>query len=333
VRALFLIGTILLIISNNPLAQGATPSSSGVTAEELAEVKQNKTRNKIWGNLLVWYQDARKLAVTTQQSLNGISDMAWASYKQLAAIEQVAKKAQVVYENIESMDWKTMAKNPEKLIIYTEEQVFQKSDQLFFQDIPAFKQSSKELNDARINMQTILKSNVSGSKNLITQSYKVSRDIADATGKAAVVAYANTVGMLSPAGSGEWKKESARKAAQTHSRLVAVTAQATLKTEATALQTETQQAVLAGGLRKAQQDDQNPAGISEANKVNARNALITTVEKHDIVGNSVTTFSYMLLSELKTFDQQVVEKTLLMNGLVQLSEAMIEARKNAEEKK
>lgn len=324
---------IIWFLCYSATAQGVMPTNEQ-SVKEIAELDQKSTRKKIWGNMLAWYQSARGMATSSLETLDGISNMAYASYKQLAAIEQVARKATLVYDNISDIDkWKELIKDPEKLIIYTEEQVFQNSDKLFLEDVPYFVKTKDDLDKARRNLQDDVNRVGKDGVELLKETGALSKKVAEETSKLATAAYLNTVGMIAPGSSITSKINEMSNNSKVNAKFVSSVAEAAAKTQATDIQLETQAEILDKSATINQKEQLSPQKQSKENKENARNSVLLAIQEHDIVGTTINTLSYQLLQELTDIDYKIVSSQLLSDGILSFSQELKRHRDEAEKKR
>ena len=132
--------------------------TDGWKAEDEVQVDQKNKDKKIWTNLLAVYDNTRKIADGSLTIMSRVSDFAWAAEKNLQTIERIATRAHTIWNNIERLKQfnvfskssnksffvriKDLATGYVKVVEYTEEDIFQQSDSLFYNDIPDYKTSS-----------------------------------------------------------------------------------------------------------------------------------------------------------------------------------------------
>lgn len=120
----------------------ADPSVSGsFTAGDAASNKQSL--RKIWGNFLAGYQQARNTAKGVVRQMQLTASLANSLEQNLQAWERVSKQTEAV---LHADIWDS---NPITVIENLEENVFQKTDELLYYQIPNAKRSSAQLNSQR----------------------------------------------------------------------------------------------------------------------------------------------------------------------------------------
>jgi hypothetical protein len=136
-----MISIIILAISGFSLEM----PQKDLSVADMADPKQDKAERKIWINILQTYGQWRKTARTLLEDINSVCDLAWATQRQLNAIETVAGRIQSIAENIDKYKFTNLI----QLVKDIEEGVFQQTDLILFNDIPDISDKYKELIIAR----------------------------------------------------------------------------------------------------------------------------------------------------------------------------------------
>lgn len=300
-RALLL---IILIVFTGSIQAGDGPTDQ-VNAQDLADPKLKSFDKRIWQNLLKYYVHARQIARSSLNELETVKDFAWSSYRYLYAIERAANRAQLVWDNIKNFK----AENPLDAVIYLEEDVFQKSDLLFYNDIPQMKLQRKRLAASRDKIRNRAADHLTSLNELLPDGMKFqkkylrlmeinstdTKTLSDTTDKDVVF---NT-SVLSQA-----------------SRQIAAT-------EVTDEFSDNQGAILESTIKNAANDGtSDPLHQSEMAKINERNNLILSLQENMYLTDAVKTGSFFLLDKVKRHSDELAQKQSILFVLEDFSDRL-----------
>ncbi len=129
--------TSILVIS----ASGDPGVSGNVTLADHADTK--KAVKKVWGNLLAGYQQARNAAKSMVRQMQLTASVANSMEENLHAWEMVAKRTEAV---LKADIWD---ENPIEFIEKLEENLFEQTDKILYDNIPNAKKSSEAFTKSR----------------------------------------------------------------------------------------------------------------------------------------------------------------------------------------
>jgi hypothetical protein len=330
-----IVGIIVILLLSISTTHAVVPTDEWKAEDELQVDQKNKDK-KIWKNMLAVYDGARKIAKGSLEIMENVSKYAYTAQKYLNAIERTATRAQIIWSNIKDIKQfveftdgdkkKSFFKRVKDLhgrivdvIEYTEEDIFQQSDALFYQDIPSLKQARKEMYEQQ---QRLLDS----PKEVIDRLRKNARDFDGYEKK-----YAKLAAVGSTDGS---VYSNANAAVKRHmiSQGDAINAIAIADQRAMDIDNDAAAAVLS--LHSAENDSAlNTADLTKNAMIAERNKLVLYLKEHDVMHDAVRTSAQLLLSKIVPVDQRIAEKTSFIGVAERFSDALIEQKaKDAAEK-
>jgi hypothetical protein len=288
---------IMTLIATMPLAY-ETPTKD-VKAEDMVDPQLARMDKKVWQNLLQVYANIRMVAKTTLKDMQAVSNFAWSAQRQLQAVENAANKIEQIYTNIKGY----RGDNVIDFITYTEEKVFQQTDQLVYYDIPNIQQCNKNLLSNRDEIASL------------------GKDQAKALAKASVKSY-------------EWFEKTffyAQKQAQADPRMANSESPGPARAVAEMTGTIVSENIAGADIRNQNQQNQGAmlsavVGVSGGNggdvplslqaqigKDNNRNNLILTLQENDLQNSAIQTGGWYLMLKARQLDKNIVNKALLVS--------------------
>jgi len=299
--AIFIIVLIVSVLG----VRAADGPTDQVNAKDYVDPKLPSFDKRIWQNLLKYYVHARQIARSSLNELETVKDFAWSSYRYLYAIERAANRAQLIWENVKNFK----AENPIDAIIYLEEDVFQKSDLLFLNDVPQMKIQRQKLAESRDAIRNRGSNHLSALNELLPDGMKFQKKylrlmeinstdektLSDTTDPDVVF---NT-SVLSQA-----------------SRQIAAT-------EVTDEFSDNQSAILESTIKNAANDGtSDPLHQSEMTKINERNNLILSLQENVYLTDAVKIGSFFLLDKVKRHSDGLAQKQALLFVLEDFSDRL-----------
>ena len=295
---------LLCLLSGISAADGPTDK---VKPQDYADPKLKKFDKRIWQNLLKYYVHARQIARSTLDELESVKDFCWSSYRYLYAIERAANRAQLVWDNIRNFS----AENPVDAIIYLEEDVFQKSDLLFKNDIPALKERRKDLADSRDAIRNRGAGHLLALNNLLPDGLKFQKK------------FIRLLEINSPDAS--MLSDTTDKDMNFHAVVLSQSARQIASTDASDEFSENQSAILESTIKNATNNGtSDPLHQSEMTKISERNALILSLQENAYLTDGVKIGSYFLLEKVKRHSDELAQKQVLFFVLEDFSDKLIE---------
>ena len=145
---------IFVFSLNITLAAGTYEApTEGYDIKDDMETDQKSRDKKIWQNLLQVYLGFRQIAENSLKICESVVDWAWSAHKYMAAVENLAGHAQVLWKNIKetgSFKWYDVV----GIIEHLEEGIFQISDYMLEYDVKNIKESRKRLAQSRVKLFT-----------------------------------------------------------------------------------------------------------------------------------------------------------------------------------
>jgi len=297
---------LLLILLVVPTVFSADAPTNSVNAKDYVDPKLPAFDKKIWQNLLKYYAHARQIASSTLKEVECVQDFCWSSYRYLYAIERAANRAKLVWDNISNFK----AENPIDAVIYLEEDVFQKSDMLFYNDIPRIKSSQEKLAKSRDAIRNRAAGHLEALNDLLPDGLKFQRD------------YLRLMEINSP---------DARDLADTsdcemnfHMAALSQVAKQIAATDVSNEFSDNQSAILESTIKNAANDGtSDPLHQSEYTKVDEKNAYILSLQENIQLTESIKTGAFFLLMNAKNHANRLAAKQALYCSLEQFSDRLI----------
>jgi hypothetical protein len=257
-----------------------------------------KFDNKVWQNLLLYYNHASQIAKASLKEMNAVGDFCWASYGYLYAIERASNRAQLVWDNVK----KFQLSNPVDDIIYMEEKVFQNSDMLFYYDIPAEKNARKKLADARAAIRDVSKQNASTLNDLMPDGLRFKKD------------YLRLMEMNSP--DGRLLKDTTDADIRFHVAAIGQAAQGIAAADVQNDFNDNQGAILERNIACGASNGQSePVYQSEFSKTGKRNSFLLSLQENVQLSEAIKTNAVFLLVNAKKYADAIGKKELLISQL------------------
>lgn len=289
-KAVFII--MLLLAAFSVLAlDGPTDEVKPV---DYIDPKLKSFDKRIWQNLLKYYVHARQIAKSSLNELEVVKDFAWSSYRYLNAIERAANRAQLVWDNIKNFK----AENPLDAVIYLEEDVFQKSDMLFYSDIPQMKLERERLAQSRENIRNRGANHLTSLNELLPDGMKFQK-------KYLRLMEINSTDAMTLSDTLDMDVTFNTSVLSLASRQIAAT-------EMTDEFSDNQSAMLESTIKNAANDGtSDPLHQSEMTKINERNNLILSLQENVYLTDAVKIGSFFLLDKIKRHSDELAQKQAL----------------------
>jgi len=281
------------------------------SAAEHAEPSQSKKDFKTWRNLLGYYAGARKQAKAALADLQSVSNLAWSTQKQLAAIERASQRVEFVLNNIESF----RIDNPVQVVKDLELGVFQQTDALFYSDIPALKEAnSKRIADRKV-LSGRIGDRISSLNKLSVRAYKGFRR--------SMGFYTDPIQLKN----NDFDKNDPDKMLFQHTSRSATTGLASSRLDAEKINNNSSQ--LSGLVAASTSNDVNgnPLAQSELIALNNENQYSASLEKHKYINKTVELTSWMLVRRSKYFEGVLNQNALFLKSLEGFSDELIRKKK------
>ncbi|MBN1292372.1 MAG: hypothetical protein JXB48_11080 [Candidatus Latescibacteria bacterium] len=302
---------LLVIVSFSFMIQAADGPTDKVSPQDYADPKLKKFDKRIWQNLLKYYVHARQIARSTLDELESVKDFCWSSYRYLYAIERAANRAQLVWDNVRNFK----AENPVDAIIYLEEDVFQKSDLLFKNDIPAFKERREELAESRDVIRNRAAGHLLALNNILPDGLKFQKK------------FLRLLEINSPDAS--MMNDTTDKDVNFHAAALSQSARQIASTDASDEFSDNQSAILESTIKNAANNGtSDPLHQSEMTKISERNALILSLQENTYLTDGVKIGSYFLLEKIKRHSDELAQKQALFFVLEDFSDKLNAQDKN-----
>lgn len=281
--------------------------------EDLADPRLKGMDKKVWQNLLQGYASLRGVAKSVLEDLQSVANFAWAAHKQVEAIERAAQRAQMVFESIKNFDTEMLhPKRHAELIEWTEEEIFQETDNLFYYDVPTIKQRSEELGEERRHIRNRAKGHAKALARLRKRAYEgIKKKIL----KLEHMNAADSRTLAREFQGADSKAHTLAKSEATRTMGMADGRYDNLETQGAQLASVIKGAADSEGKTDLRQQ-------ADLNRVNARNATLLSYQEHDFLGNAVRTNAWMLISRAKILDMAVTNKAAVVAGAIAFSEEL-----------
>jgi len=285
-------GLILLAAVSIVAADGPTDK---VDLQDYADPKLKAFDKRIWQNLLKYYVHARQIARSSLDELESVKDFCWSSYRYLYAIERAANRAQLIWENIKN--FKT--ENPVDAIVYLEEDVFQKSDLLFKNDIPRIKIQRQKLADSREAVRNRTANHLAALNDFLPDGLKFQKE------------YLRLMEMNSP--DVRMLEDTADKDVNFHAATLSLAARQIASTDVANEFSDNQSAILESTIRNAANNGtSDPLHQTELSKVTERNSLILSLQENAYLTDAVKVESFFLMNKVRGHSDIFAQKQALV---------------------
>ena len=266
----------------------------------------------------------------------GVSDLAWAGERVLWSVQSISQRAVLIYKNVQELGrfriWdkskgnflaqlKDAAGNVVDVIEFTEEDIFQQSDRLFYYDIPGLTDNLKGLRDKR---KELFSSVGDLAVTILGDIDGVSTALGNRRGKYITLSSAS-------AGDSVIEGSSAPEVAR---HLVArdQANQNLALSDERSYDYENQELRMQLVISDAADDSsgQTPSRQVQTTLVNTRNGLVLRVKQHELQRDKVRVNSHLLLARASHLNQRVVDKLAQVNLMGRMSDSLIAMKNRGE---
>lgn len=287
------------------IAFSADGPTDEVNAEDYVDPKLKAFDKRVWQNLLKYYVHARQIARGTLEELESVKDFCWSSYRYLYAIERAANRAKLVWDNVKNFK----AENPVDAIIYLEEDVFQKSDLLLKNDIPAIKRQRERLTQSRNAIRNRAGNHLAALNDMLPDGLRFEKN------------YLRLLEINSP--DARMLQDDSDKEVNLHA---AALAQASKQIAAGEIRNEfadNQSAMLESTIKNADNNGvSDPLHQSEFSKVGERNSFILSLQENVQLTDAVKTDAFFLMLHAKKFAGRLAARQALFFAMEDFSDEL-----------
>lgn len=304
--------SLFIILLAVPILFAADGPTNSVDAKDYVDPKLPAFDKRVWQNLLKYYTHARQIAASTLKEVECVQDFCWSSYRYLYSIERVANRAKLVWNNVSNFK----AENPIDAIVYLEEDVFQKSDILFFNDIPQFKESRRNLARSRDVVRNRLAGNVQAINDLLPDGLKFQKD------------YLRLMEINSP--DSRALEDTSDGEVNFHMAALAQASKQIASTDVSNEFSDNQSAILESTIKNAANDGtSDPLHQTEYSKVDEKNTYILSLQEDIQLAENIKTGAFFLMSNIKGHSNRLAAKQALYNSLEKFSDRLLQQKENA----
>ena len=262
---------------------------------------------RIWQNLLKYYKQARDIAKATLDEMDNVRDFCWSSYRYLYAVERAANRAQLIWDNIT----KFKAENPFDAVIYLEEKIFQKSDLLFYYDMPQIKAQWAKLSASRDAIRNHTADRIAALNDMLSDGAKFETD------------YLQLMQMNSP--DAKTLTDTSDKDVNFHMSVLSQASQQIASTDMYNQFSDNQSAILESTIKNGNNDSiSDPSYQAEYSKVDERNSFVLSLQENAQLSDGIKTGAFFLLYNAKRYADVLSAKQAAFFGLQAFSDALIQ---------
>jgi len=281
--------------------------TNAVDTKDYVDPKLPAFDKRTWQNLLKYYKQARDIAKATLNEMDNVRDFCWSSYRYLYAVERAANRAQLIWDNIT----KFKAENPFDAVIYLEENIFQKSDLLFYYDMPQIKVQWAKLAASRDAIRNHTADRIAALNDMLPDGAKFETD------------YLRLMEMNSP--DAKTLKDTLDKDVNFHMSVLSQASQQIASTDMYNQFSENQSAILESTIKNGTNDSiSDPSYQAEYSKIGERNSLVLSLQENAQLSDGIKTGAFFLLYNAKRYADVLSAKQAAFFALQAFSDKLNE---------